>query len=312
MAEERKILIDCDTGTDDAIAIIAALYSDNADVVAITTVNGNVPLKYTSQNTLDLVDCLGFLVPVAIGANAPLKRHVEIHNPDGTHGNTGLGTLRLPKAQASFYEKNAIDTILYYANEANGSLEIVAIGPLTNIGIAFLMYPELKNKIKNLWIMGGAASGGNMNATAEFNIWTDPEAARIVFGSGVPISMVGLDVTEKAILNEEDRDRIGSIETCASKIICEILLFMFKRRNAQGEDAMMHDALALAAALCPECLEFKKYFVDVECEGSYTFGHTFVDTRERLGRIANANVAMRLNLPIFKNWLYKCLENSAK
>jgi inosine-uridine nucleoside N-ribohydrolase len=312
MTEKRKILIDCDTGTDDAIAIIAALYSNNADVVAITTVNGNVPLKYTSQNTLDLVDCLGFSVPVAVGASAPLKRHVEIHNPDGTHGNTGLGTLKLPKAQASFYEKNAIDTILYYAGAANGSLEIVAIGPLTNIGIAFLMYPELIKKIKHLWIMGGAVTGGNMSTTAEFNIWTDPEAARIVFSSGVPVSMIGLDVTEKAILNEEDRDRIGNIETYASRIVCEILLFMFERRDAQGEDAVMHDALALAAALCPECLEFEKYFVDVECEGGYTFGHTFVDTRGRLGKTANASVAMRLNLPMFKNWLYRCLENSAQ
>lgn len=307
--EKRKLLIDCDTGTDDAIAIVAGLYAPDIELVALTTVKGNVALKYTSQNTLDLVRHLGFGTPVAVGAAAPMKPHIQ-HEPDGTHGATGLGGVTLPPSNAPFYGKNAVDTIYDEAVKANGELEVVAVGPLTNLAIAFLLHPELKHRIKHLTIMGGAAIGGNVNTTAEFNIWADPEAGRVVFASGVPITMVGLDVTEKAILDEGDAKQLRAMGTTASHFVADILDFMFKRRDGGGEDALMHDALALGAALCPGCVGTQEYFVDVECEGTYTFGHTMVDLQRRTGRAPNANVAMTLDLPKFKAWLLSCIQNS--
>lgn len=306
---KRKILIDCDTGTDDAIAIVAALYSQDMDLVALTTVDGNVALKYTALNTLNLVHYLDFNVPVAVGAASQLKHHV-IHRPSGTHGNEGLGSVSLPDMQAKFYEKNAIETIYDEAKKAQGELDIVAIGPLTNLALAFMMYPELSTMIRHIYVMGGAAWGGNVSTTAEFNIWKDPEAARLVFASGIPCTMVGLDVTEKAILDEKDAEKCRALHTKAGDFVADILDFMFVRRDAGGEDALMHDALALAAVLKPECLEVQKYFVDVECEGTYTFGHTYVDLRNRLKREPNVYVAMGLHLDLFKEWLHDCLANS--
>ena len=310
--QKRKMIVDCDTGTDDAIAIVAALYANEIDVVAFTTVDGNVALKYTSRNTLNLVRHLGFSTPVSVGAAAPLKRHIAEHIPDGTHGATGLGVVTLPETSASFYEKNAVETIRDEAKKAGGELEIAAIGPLTNIAIALMLYPEIAGQIKHLWIMGGAVVGGNVNNTAEFNIWADPEAGRTVFASGIPITMVGLDVTEKAILNEDDAAALRKMNTTGANVVADILDFMFVRRDAGGEDALMHDALALAAALCPDCLTCSAFYVDVECEGTYTYGHTMVDLHGHMKKKANANVALRLDLPKFKAWILGCIGNSVE
>jgi pyrimidine-specific ribonucleoside hydrolase/non-specific riboncleoside hydrolase len=304
---DSKILIDCDTGTDDAIAIVAGLYSPACDIVALTTVNGNVGVKHTSRNTLDLVRLIGFDTPVSVGAAAPLKPHLDEHEPDGTHGATGLGSVILPHTDAAFYEKTAAETILEQAEKYRGELEIVAVGPLTNLAIAFLLYPQLKGLIKHIWIMGGSTVGGNVNTTAEFNIWVDPEAARLVFGFGIPFTMVGLNVTMQAVLDESDEARIRAIGSPGAVVVADLLKFMFVRRDEGGEDAVMHDALALAAALCPECLECKDYFVDVECEGTYTFGHTAVDLRHRWGKTPNSSIAVKLDLQRFRIWLYDAI-----
>ncbi len=309
---KRKILIDCDTGTDDAIALVAGLYADNAEVVGVTAVNGNVALKYTSRNTLNLVRYLGFNdIPVAKGAVSPLKPH-SIHFADGTHGATGLGCITLPDTDMPLSEKNAVDLIYSCAVAAKGELEIVAVGPLTNIAIALILYPELTGLVKHLYIMGGAIRGGNMSATAEFNIWVDPEAAKYTFASGIPITMVGLDVTERCILNEEDAKAMRALGTKAGLLVADILDFMLDRVKKGGEDAMMHDALALGSALCSDCVKTHSYFVDVECEGTYTYGHTMVDYYQRCNREPNAEVAYDLDLPLFKKWLLACVKNSVK
>jgi pyrimidine-specific ribonucleoside hydrolase/non-specific riboncleoside hydrolase len=307
--DNRKILIDCDTGTDDAIAIVAALCAPQCDVVALTTVNGNVGVAHTSRNTLDLVHLMGLDVPVAVGAAAPLKTRLpEAHAPDGTHGATGLGNVTLPHTDAPFYGKNAVETIWEQAQRYGGQLEIVAVGPLTNLAVAFLFYPGLRGLVKHIWVMGGSTVGGNVNTAAEFNIWVDPEAARLVFGFGIPFTMVGLNVTERAVLDESDEARIRALGSPGAIVVADLLKFMFLRRDTGGEDAQMHDALALAAALCPECLGCEDYFVDVECEGSYTFGHTAVDMRRRSGRAPNASVAVELDLQRFRDWVYEAIK----
>ena len=306
---KRTFIIDCDTGTDDAIAIIAALYSPEIELAAITSVNGNVSHQYTSQNNLNLMEYLGADIMVARGAEKPLFLRPQHYG--NTHGQTGLGDIVLPTAVTSnFAEENAIEVIRRKADELKGELELLVIGPMTNIAIALSLYPDIAEKIKHIWFMGGAVKGGNVSTSAEFNIWVDPVAARLVLASGIPCTMVGLDVTELAILNHQDEVILRNMGTKAAVLTADILDYMFRRREKGGEDAVMHDALALAAALCPQCLSCNDYFVDVECLDSYTVGHTAVDLRNTLDRQPNVKVAMDIRVDLFKEWLIGCIGNS--
>lgn len=307
--KKRSFIIDCDTGTDDAIALMAAVYSPEIEILAITSVNGNVAHRYTSQNNLNLMEYLDADIAVAGGAGQPLS--VRAPEYSDTHGPTGFGDIELPAAERSqLTVENAVEVIRRHAAEQKGELELLVIGPMTNIAIALSLYPELAPQIKHIWFMGGAVKGGNVSTTAEFNIWVDPVAARLVLAAGIPCTMVGLDVTEPAIMNRQDADRIRSIGSKAAVLTADILEYMFRRNQKGGEDAMMHDALALAAALYPQCLVCKEYFVDVECGDSYTAGHTAVDLRNRLGHRPNVQVATKLHLELFKEWLIGCFENS--
>lgn len=312
--DKRPFLIDCDTGTDDAIAILAALYSPQIQVKAITSVNGNVLEIYTSQNNLDLTEYLGREdIPVAHGAVRPLMcGDPAAMVADITHGRTGLGSITLPTAQKKTFDSRVASELIYdTAVECKGELELLVIGPMTNIAIALCNHRDLPGLIKHIWFMGGAARGGNVLPTAEFNIWVDPEAAHIVTQSGIPMTMVGLDVTLKAVMTEEDIVRLRAVNTRACTLAADLLDFMVERRNKGGEDLVMHDALALAAALCPECLTCKDYFVDVEHTGTYTSGHTFVDMRGRTGKAPNTSVALDVDVVRFRKWLVETISRSA-
>lgn len=310
--KKRPVIIDCDTGTDDAIAIIAALYSPELDVRAFTTVAGNVELKYTSRNTLNLVRYLGFSIPVALGAPQPVVRDVYVHSGDNTHGDTGMGTVIIPQADQPFSDMTAVEVIYQEALRAKGDLELIPIGPLTNIAHAIMVHPDLKQLIKQIVFMGGAKIGGNMTTTAEFNIWADPEAAKIVLASGIPMTMVGLDVTLEAVLNRTDAEQIRALNTKAAHVTADLLEFMFKRNAAGGEDALMHDALAVGVCIDPTLVDTKKYFVDCECSGTYTSGHTFVAATRIFRKEPNCYVAEELHLEQFKRWLLSTIENSVE
>ena len=170
---QRPFIIDCDTGTDDAIALMAAFGCPEINVRAITSVNGNVPEEYTSANNLNLTEYLGIDVEVARGATLPFYPRGDYYGP--THGKTGLGDVIIPDARRTSFSKDmAPEVIRRIAEEEKGELELLVIGPMTNIAIAISLYPQLKKQIKHIWFMGGAAKGGNVSATAEFNIWVDP------------------------------------------------------------------------------------------------------------------------------------------
>lgn len=300
--EQRPFIIDCDTGTDDAIAIVAAFGCKDIKVRALTSVNGNVCEAYTSANNRNIAEYLGLDTEVAHGARIPFFSRGEYY--DTTHGTTGLGDVTLPEAKkVPFAKEAAPELIKRIAEEEDGRLELLVIGPMTNIAVAISLYPELREKIRHIWFMGGAAKGGNMSPTAEFNIWVDPVAAKLVIGSGIPMTMVGLDVTLKAVLNREDEEIIRSCGKKGAVLVADLLDYMFRRHENGGEDALMHDALALGAAVCPECLECRDYFVDVECNGEYTAGHTMVDVRNRTGKAPNVSVAMEIRLDVFREWL---------
>ena len=307
----RPFIIDCDTGTDDAIAIMAALYCDQVEIKAITSVNGNVAHKYTSQNNLDLLEYLGFDdIPVAKGADRPMLGN--FFHADGTHGSTGLGSITLPKARKKTFDDQIASELIYrIAKEEKGELELLVIGPMTNIAICLLEHPDLKDLVKHIWFMGGAVIGGNVTTTAEFNIWVDPLAAHIVTQSGIPQTMVGLDVTTAAAMKEEHSARTRAWGTKAGTLCAVLLDYMFIRRDQGGEDALMHDAMAFAAAVYPECLECKDYYVDVEYTGEYTKGHTAVDRRGKLGRPANMSVALKVDEDRFCSWLMDAVRKSA-
>lgn len=306
--KKRPFIIDCDTGTDDAIAIIAAFGCEEIDVRAITSVNGNAREKDTSRNNRNLAAHFGWDVEVAHGARLPFFQRGVYYS--STHGATGLGNLELRDAEEYPFSKDmAPEVIRRIAEEANGELELLVIGPMTNIAIALSLYPELKEQIKHIWFMGGAAYGGNVSTTAEFNIWVDPVSAQIVLASGIPMHMIGLDVTEKAIMSREDEQEIRGYGHKAAIVAADLLEYMFARCKDGGEDAMMHDALALAAAVCPECLVFEKHFVDVDCAGIYTAGHTAVDVKDRSGKEPNVEVAMDIRLDVFRNWLKNSVKN---
>ena len=307
----RKFVIDCDTGTDDAVALIAAFYSPEIEILGITSVNGNVPEEYVAHNNLNICEYLGQDIPVCRGAVFPLL-HGYRNSSSGTHGKTGLGNVVVPEAtKTRFCEKISSEFLYEKAKECNGELELLVTGPMTNIAIAIIQYPDFPKLIKHMYFMGGAIKGGNSLPTAEFNIWVDPEAAHTVFESGIPLTMVGLDVTEKAIMIREDIEELRAVDAPACQLTADILDFMSKRFGRGGENLLMHDGLAFAAAVYPECLKFEDYWVDAECKGEYTRGHTFVDYRNRLNKTPNVSVAVDIDTPAFRRWLVDRIKSCA-
>ena len=306
--KRRPFIIDCDTGMDDAIAVIAAFGCDEILVRAITSVNGNAREVDTSRNNRNLMSHLGIQMEIAHGARHPFFLRGDYY--DDTHGFKGFGNIVLREAEEYPFSKDmAPEVIRRIAEEEHGELELLVVGPMTNIAIALNLYPELKQQIKHLWFMGGAIHGGNATSSAEFNIWVDPVAAQIVLASGIPMTMVGLDVTERAEMTVEDEQEMRASGNKGAVLAADILKFMFDRHTRGGEAAMMHDASALAAAVCPECLVMERYFVDVDCVSPYTAGHTAVDLKRCSGKTPNVNVAVDIHVDKFRDWLKKCVEN---
>ena len=301
------IIIDVDTGTDDAIAITAALLSrDLLDIKAFTTVMGNVSIEKTSKNTLNLVDYLGWDYKVAVGADRPLKKE---YTPAISHGNSGLGDVTLPESSRAFYEKDSCDTIYEEAVKANGRLQLLAVGPLTNVAQAILKYPDIVGMIEKITIMGGGVYGGNMTMTSEFNIYNDPEAARVVFESGIPLWMVGLDVTLKPKLPREVFERVKARNSNYAIFASKIFDFMYRRKDEFGcDDPNLHDVIALASIVKPEILTFKKFYMTVECEGEITRGMTIADFNNVEMKEPNVWAALDIDVDMFWNWLSELFE----
>ena len=201
------VWLDCDVGVDDAIAIMALHALEETDLLAISTVSGNVPLSSTFSNAHRMNGLMKTHYPVYKGADRPLI--VQLQYAYTFHGKNGLGDVELPLPEdAKMLDTPAWDALYACAKQHPGELRLIAIGPLTNVAIALTKYPELKTLLHTILIMGGAAVGGNVTPAAEFNIYADPDAAQIVFKSGVPVVMCGLDVTMQAMLRPEDWDEL--------------------------------------------------------------------------------------------------------
>lgn len=303
--ENRKVILDCDTGVDDAIAIICALGAKELDILGITSVGGNVKEKYTSQNNLDLVTYLEKDVRVFHGASRPIVD--KSMDASEVHGKKGLGDIKLETSSRSFEDMIASDFIYEQALLFKKKLEIVVTGPMTNIALSIIKHPDICKYVKHIYFMAGAINGGNVYKNNEFNAYFDPEALNIVLNSNIPLTMVGLDVTNRAILDEEDMDYIRSFDGKANELTANILDFMINRRNQDVRGARMHDGLALLSMIRPDCLKFKKYFVACELEGKYSRGHTFVDTRNSLNNKKNCRVAYDIDVDKFKKYMFELI-----
>lgn len=274
------VIIDVDTGIDDAMALVLALQSDKLDIRGITTVAGNQTIEKTTRNTLDVVEYFGRAeIPVAMGAKQPLVRPQII--AAYAHGESGLGTAVLPKAEKQAEELDAIDFIRTELEKSNEKVTLVPTGPLTNIAILLKAYPHIKEKIEKIVLMGGGAFQGNSNATAEFNIYADPEAASIVFNSGVKLVMCGLDVTMKAIVTPDDINTIKAIGTKASDFIAEAFEFymaMYKK-NANFTGCAVHDAVTITYLIAPELIKTRQGIARVDIDGKDSYAATICDFR---------------------------------
>ncbi len=289
------VIIDTDPGMDDAIAIFLAFSAEKLDIRALTTVAGNIPIEKTTSNTLDLVSYTGKETKVSKGAERPLIRTLE--TAEYVHGNTGLGTLELPKGTMTVYNKKAWDTIYEEAQACDGRLQLVCLGPLTNIAITLTLYPDIKDKIERITLMGGSSYLGNTTPSAEFNIYVDAEAADIVFKSGIPITMVTLDATNKSVVYENEMKKIYSIESKITDAVKELLDFnaSFRRKNEGLDGAIIHDALAVAAVIEPTIIQKESYYVAIETAGKLTYGRTVIDMNRTTKNMSNAEVSLGLD-----------------
>ena len=271
----RRIILDTDPGVDDAMAIFLALRSPELKVEAITAVSGNVPLDLTLPNALRLVEITGRTdIPVAGGASVPLVR--KLITAKYVHGNNGLGGVEFPAPKLKPVSEPASELIARLVRSNPGEITIVAVGPLTNIATVLRSYPEIAHMIPQIVIMGGSLSGGNITPAAEFNLYVDPEAARIVFDAGIHLTMVGLDVTEKVLLREEHIRALEQVQDPVSQAAGKIMRATLTRMR-QGSDATviaMHDPLTVASLIDPQLLKLADYYVEVETTGELTAGMT--------------------------------------
>jgi purine nucleosidase len=277
-----KIIYDGDPGIDDALAILYALKSPKTMPLGITTVAGNVGIEKGTKNALNLVEMAERgRIPVAIGATKPLIReHVQAEE---FHGQDGLGNTNLSAPNLKPEQNHATDQIVSSIMANKGEVVLVAVGPLTNLAIAVIKEPSIISHVRKVIIMGGAIRvPGNVTMASEFNMYADPEAAKIVFGSGLPITLVSLDVTmnRRNVLTSSRLKEIEDAETRAGGFIGRIARFYIESCRKHGEEGFMHDPLAVGIAIDEELLtECEHIYVDVETEGRITLGKTQADLR---------------------------------
>lgn len=297
-----RLLLDVDTGTDDAVAIMLAALHPELDLVAITTVNGNVPVKNCTDNTLRTLDYIGKQsIPVYEGAPEPISRR-DFPIPRSQRGISEIHGehLDIPDAVTAKADGIAALAILdeYRAGGPGADTVLVATGPLTNVALALKLDPTLATRIPKLVIMGGGHEVPNVTPSAEFNIWADPEGAAVVLGSGIAeIILVPLDSTHRALISLEDCAAFRALGTPAGEATAR-----FVQRRIEGYDATqpmsrlgaapVHDALCVAYLIDPTVIPLEKYYVDVETDGPLTVGRTVVDTHRRSGREPNVWVSL--------------------
>ena len=297
----RKIILDCDPGHDDAIAILLAHGNPEIDLLAVTTVVGNQTLEKVTRNALAVAEIAGIVgVPFAAGCPRPLVRTIEV--AADIHGESGMDGPVLPTSSRELDGRHAVDLIIdtIMASEP-GEVTLVPTGGLTNIALAARKEPRIVPRVREVVLMGGGFHVGNWSATAEFNIIIDPEAAHIVFNESWPLTMVGLDLTHQALATPEVRARIEAIDTTPSRFVGELLdFFATTYLEAQGfVHPPVHDPCAVAYVIDPTVMTVRKTPLDVELTGTLTLGMTVADFRAPAPDDCTTQVAVDLDTEKF-------------
>jgi purine nucleosidase len=295
------VILDCDPGHDDMVAIMLAASHPAIDLLAITTVAGNGTLERTTRNARATCALAGIRgVPIAAGAPGPLVG--SLHTAPTVHGESALDGAELPSGDdVPLAPEHAVVLMARLLRESAQPVTLIPVGPLTNVALLLSLHPELADRIAEIVVMGGSMSAGNVTPFAEFNIWVDPEAADVVFTSGVPVTLCGLDVTHQALATPEVLDRIGSLGTPVATTVVDLLGFFRDRyREIWGLDSPpVHDPVAVARVIDQTVVEVEDAHVAIELTGTHTRGSTVCDRHGVLGRAPNAKVATALDAPRF-------------
>lgn len=293
----KPVILDMDPGVDDAAAIAVALNNPALDVRLITTVAGNVSVDKTTNNALKLVDFFGKNTPVAAGAKAPLKR--EFTDASYVHGESGMPGYDFPEATSQALEIDAIEAIHNELHAADAPMTIIATGAYTNIALLLEKYPEDRELIKELLLMGGSISGGNVSSVAEFNVFTDPDAAKIIFESGLPIVMIGLDVTLNALITTETTEALRTLGRAGEMLYGIITAYGDVHEGGKP----MHDVNTILYAVNPDLITTRPFAIDVITEGP-AIGATVADTQHRWHEdgFYNAEVGVDIDAANFNTW----------
>lgn len=289
-AAPRRLIIDTDPGVDDTVSILMALKSKEVSVEALTVVAGNVEAEYGTRNALTILDVAGRTdIPVALGATRPLMRTPLSARP--YHGANGFGDVVRPEPKQKLIDQHAVDLIISRVKASPGAISILCIGPLTNVALALMKDPSIAKQIRELAFMGGTIlSNGNVTPVATFNVYADPEAAKIVVNSGIPrIMMVGTDVTTKVRFTAADFAALDKIGTPVARLVSEMGRFRLGRakpENGQVPATGFNDLPTTAAIIDPGPFVLEKMKVDVETKGELTSGMTVANKRNTVVKIA--------------------------
>ena len=291
--EKRKIIVDCDPGIDDSIALAyAAAHPEAFELLAVTTVAGNQTIEKVTRNALDVTALFKLNVPVAAGMVEPIVR--ELQTASEFHGKNGLGDCTIPRADAEPEKEMAVFYIKKLLTELpeGEKVTLICTAPLTNIGLLLKIYPEVKAKIQEIVLMGGAIAGGNVTASAEFNIYVDPEAARIVFKSGLPIVMCGLDVTEKCALTSSQIQKLSQSQNKIARFCGEMTGYSLANGNKFRGKVSIHDAVPYMYLTHSEIFKVEKVALDVDCSDGVSAGRTIADFRWWMYEESEENIAV--------------------
>ena len=294
----RNIVLDCDPGHDDAIAILLAGRNENINLLGISVVAGNQTIEKTATNALNVARYLGISCPIAIGCEFPMVRDRVICA--AIHGESGLDGFTFPKFEKTFDKRHGVQLIIDSVLN-NEDVTVVATGPLTNVAMALKMEPKLYKKIKEIVIMGGSVDHGNTSPAAEFNIMCDPEAAHVVFTSGIPLKMIGLNVTRKVLVTDEVIERMSTINNSASDMFVKLMReFNKNQRKTFNMDGPLHDPATIASLLDENLIEFQSMNVEIDISHGPSYGRTNCDVFDYLHAPHNALVAM--NIDVNRYW----------
>lgn len=308
----RPIIIDCDPGHDDAIALMLAFAHPALDIRAVTAVGGNQTLAKTHLNIRKTLTVLGKQAPIAPGAAKPLARELMV--APNVHGETGLDGPSFPPEERLIPSsgKRALELMTEVLEDSAEPVTVVAVGPLTNLGLLLSARPDLTEKIDHITIMGGALLGGNWSAAAEFNIMVDPEAANIVFGCGRPVVMCGLDVTHQAYILEEDIARFRAVGTVASTLTADLMDFFKLYHQAGVVGVPLHDPCAIAYELAPQLFTAVDAHLETETQSEFCNGTIIADLRGRDGRKLNHKIVTGVDREGFLNLLVSAMQTYPK